>query len=81
MVTKRILVLAAACASAIAIVGAQPVKADSPDASTSISGWANGATNALLGELPAPSGWHPRHVCMGLDLVNWGECITFPFPY
>jgi hypothetical protein len=72
---KRVLLLAATCVGALTILGAQPANAG-PEENTSLTG----LTNAILNQMPAPSGWHGRHICVGVDQTNWGECITFPFP-
>ena len=82
---KRLLVLAAAVAGGVAFVGTQPVKADdssagSPAENATLSAGTINAINQIIGDLPAPAGWQPRHACFGVDWINFGECITFPFP-
>jgi hypothetical protein len=75
---KRLLVLAATLMGVFAVFAAQPVKADetSPQQNAGLNTW----TNQLLGALPAPPSWKPRHACVIVDEINWGECLTFPWP-
>jgi hypothetical protein len=78
-VKRRALIVAAGLMGAI-VLGAQPVHADGPTDSAGLTGWVTNTVNRTLGAVPAPPGTEPRHACFGVDSIDWGMCVTFPFP-
>jgi hypothetical protein len=78
---KRVIGVAAASA-AILIASAVPVFADGaePMKSTTLMTAAEKVANDVLGEIPAPQGWHQRHVCAWSHQIDRSWCVYFPWP-
>jgi hypothetical protein len=79
-VKRRAFIVVAMLIGAIAVSGAQPVLAEGPADGAGLTGLVTNAVNRTLGAVPAPPGTEPRHACLGVDSIDWGMCVTFPFP-